>query len=87
MAPSGAASIASRVVGVIRDRVLAATFGAGPELDAYYAAFRLPDALYTLLVFGTLSAGFIPVFAETFEKGGKEKALASPYLIVSSANR
>ncbi len=72
----GAASIASRVVGVIRDRVLAATFGAGPELDAYYAAFRLPDALYTLLVFGTLSAGFIPVFAETFEKGGKEKALA-----------
>lgn len=57
-----AASLVSRVLGVVRDRVLASTFGAGDVLDAYYAAFRLPDLLYNLLVVGALSAGFIPVF-------------------------
>jgi len=59
----GAASMASRFVGVVRDRVLASTFGAGHDLDAYYAAFRVPDFLYTLIILGALSAGFIPVFA------------------------
>lgn len=70
----GAASVASRVVGVFRDRVLASTFGAGSELDAYYAAFRLPDLLYTLIILGALSAGFIPVFAEYLETKGSDEA-------------
>lgn len=70
----GAASVASRVVGVLRDRVLASTFGAGNALDAYYAAFRLPDLLYTLIILGALSAGFIPVFAEYLETKGSDEA-------------
>lgn len=57
-----AASLASRFIGIVRDRMLSSTFGAGPELDAYYAAFRAPDLLYNLLVLGAISAGFIPVF-------------------------
>jgi putative peptidoglycan lipid II flippase len=68
----GAASLASRIVGVLRDRVLASTFGAGNTLDAYYAAFRVPDFLYNLVVLGALSAAFIPVFTEylqTKERG------------------
>ena len=58
----GAASLISRVLGVFRDRVLAGEFGAGIELDMYYAAFRIPDLVFNLLVLGALSAGFIPVF-------------------------
>lgn len=70
----GGASLASRVIGVLRDRVLAANFGAGDALDAYYAAFRLPDLLYTLIILGALSAGFIPVFAEYLETKGQDEA-------------
>ncbi len=70
----GIASIASSIVGVLRDHTLAATFGAGPALDAYYAAFRVPDFLYTLIIMGALSTGFIPVFSEYLETKSKDEA-------------
>lgn len=63
-----AASLVSRVVGVLRDRILAGEFGAGSELDIYYAAFRLPDLLFQLLILGALSAGFIPIFTSLLER-------------------
>ncbi len=66
------ASVVSRVLGVVRDRLLATTFGAGPSLDAYYAAFRLPDTLYHLIILGALSAGFVPLLADIQAKQGKE---------------
>jgi len=55
-------SLISRLLGVIRDRILAGQFGAGATLDIYYAAFRIPDLIYNLLVLGALSAVFIPIF-------------------------
>ncbi|MBI4143208.1 murein biosynthesis integral membrane protein MurJ [Candidatus Uhrbacteria bacterium] len=55
-------SLASRVLGLVRDRLLAGTFGAGPTLDAYYAAFRIPDLLFNLLGLGALTAAFLPVY-------------------------
>lgn len=58
----GAASLVSRLLGVFRDRILAGKFGAGDALDVYFAAFRIPDLVYNLLVVGALTAGFIPVF-------------------------
>ena len=58
----GATALASRVLGLIRDRMLAGTFGAGVDLDVYYAAFRIPDLIFSFLVLGALSAGFIPLF-------------------------
>ncbi len=64
----GAASLISRLLGLFRDRILAGTFGAGDELDIYYAAFRIPDLVYSLLVFGAISAGFIPVFISYLQK-------------------
>lgn len=64
-----AASIASRLLGLVRDRMLAGTFGAGDTLDIYYAAFRVPDLIYNLLITGALSAGFIPVFVSLWNKG------------------
>lgn len=68
----GAASFLSRVIGVVRDRIFAHQFGASEVLDAYYAAFRIPDLVYMLIVVGALSAGFIPVFLEFLEKDKKE---------------
>lgn len=70
----GAASLASRFLGIIRDRILAGQFGAGDILDTYYAAFRIPDLIYNLLVLGALSAGFIPIFTLLLEKEGRAKA-------------
>ena len=63
----GGTALASRVLGLLRDRLLAGTFGAGPELDMYYAAFRIPDLIFTFLVLGALSAGFIPFFTERYK--------------------
>ena len=71
-------SVASRLLGIVRDHILAGSFGAGAELDIYYAAFRVPDFIYNLVVLGALSAGFIPVFSEMIKRsetviGEKEK--------------
>ena len=58
----GGFSLVSRLLGILRDRILAGQFGAGDTLDIYYAAFRLPDLIFNLLILGALSAGFIPIF-------------------------
>ncbi len=58
----GLASFVSRLIGIIRDRLFAHHFGAGDILDTYYAAFRIPDLVYNLIIVGALSAGFIPIF-------------------------
>ena len=68
------AGIASRLFGFLRDRILAAQFGAGDTLDAYYAAFRIPDLLYSFLVLGALSAAFIPVFTEFYAQKKEHQA-------------
>jgi putative peptidoglycan lipid II flippase len=60
------ATLASRFVGLLRDRIFAHYFGAGPIMDAYYAAFKIPDLVYNLLIIGALSAGFIPAFTKLF---------------------
>lgn len=69
------ASILSRVMGLVRDRILLSTFGAGSVLDVYYSAFRIPDLLFNLLVLGALSASFIPIFLSQVEEHGRAKGL------------
>ncbi len=54
--------ILSRILGLLRDRILSAHYGAGDILDVYYAAFRIPDFIFELLIVGSFSAAFIPVF-------------------------
>ncbi len=51
------------VAGLFRNMVIAYEFGIGANLDAYYAAFRLPDLLFTIVAGGALATAFIPVFA------------------------
>ena len=59
------ATLLSRVLGFVRDLIIARTFGAGTTTDAFFAAFRLPNMLRELLGEGALSAAFIPVFTES----------------------
>ncbi|NMB56531.1 murein biosynthesis integral membrane protein MurJ [Candidatus Beckwithbacteria bacterium] len=61
--------LASRILGLVRDRLLSSTFFGGQEwqLDVYFAAFRIPDMIFQLLVMGALSAAFIPVFSSSLK--------------------
>jgi len=68
----GVASLMSRIIGMLRDRVFAHYYGAGNVMDSYYAAFKIPDLVYSLLIIGALSAGFIPVFIEVMKKNKEE---------------
>jgi putative peptidoglycan lipid II flippase len=63
------AYLLSRLLGLLRDRLLIAHFGVGPTLDAYMAAFSLPDLLFTLLVSGAFAVTFIPVFTKEMSRG------------------
>ncbi len=67
----------SVLLGVTRDHLLAKTFGATAgtgiyDLDVYYAAFRIPDLIYNLLILGVVSAAFIPIFTQ-YKKTGDSK--------------
>lgn len=72
----GVASLLSRIVGLVRERVLTTTFGAGDTFDAFVAAFRIPDLIFNLVVIGALSAAFIPLFTAKLvqKKQGKSPA-------------
>lgn len=75
--------LVSRLLGLLRDRLLAGRFFSGSEwqLDVYFAAFRLPDMIFQLLVIGALSAAFIPVFSEYLEKDKNEAHLVASSII------
>src|SRR3989338_3368804 len=78
------AALASRVLGLVRDRILAGMFGAGDELDIYFAAFRIPDLVYNIVIAGAVSSAFIPVFMAVHSKNKNEAwNLASNFLNVS----
>jgi putative peptidoglycan lipid II flippase len=65
---------ASAILGLMRDRLLAARFGLDATLDAYFAAFSVPDLMFYLLVSGALAVTFIPVFSEKLATGNKKAA-------------
>lgn len=64
----------SMVLGIFRERLLVAKFYSccRAQLDVYYAAFRLPDLIFQLVVIGAISAAFIPVFSECLTKDKNE---------------
>jgi len=62
----------SALLGLLRDRLLAGTFGAGKELDVYYAAFTVPDFVALILIFGAISAAVIPIFSSYLVKSKEE---------------
>ncbi|MCY4262957.1 MAG: murein biosynthesis integral membrane protein MurJ, partial [Candidatus Dadabacteria bacterium] len=64
----------SRIVGYLRDVVVAALFGAGIQTDAFYVAFRIPNLLRRLFAEGSLAAVFVPIFSEYIESGDRKRA-------------
>lgn len=77
------ASLVSRLLGVIRDRLIASEFGASTLLDSYYAAFRIPDFIFNLLILGALSSAFIPVFTTYLSKKDKSKAVDLVHVVMT----
>jgi len=67
-------SLATKFLGILRDHLLAKFFGAGADLDVYYAAFRLPDFIMNLLILGVVSAGLIPIMSKYLcQESGRDK--------------
>jgi putative peptidoglycan lipid II flippase len=68
------ATIISRLTGLLRETTLAALFGASGSMDAFVAAFRIPNLLRDLFAEGALSAAYVPTFTEKLKKEGKDEA-------------
>ncbi|MBW2664602.1 MAG: murein biosynthesis integral membrane protein MurJ [Deltaproteobacteria bacterium] len=69
----GGATLFSRILGVIRDMIIACFFGAGGASDAFFVAFRIPNLFRRLFAEGSLSIAFIPVFMEYLARQGKDE--------------
>ena len=65
-------TLVSRLMGFLRDLFLASQLGASTQTDIYFTAFRIPDLIYNLLILGTLSAAFIPIFTDYYSKHKSE---------------
>ena len=70
----GGATSASRVLGFLREVLIAASLGAGPVADVFYAAFGFPNLFRRLFAEGAFNSAFIPLFAKELETGGLEAA-------------
>lgn len=68
------ATLISRVLGYVRDMIIAHLFGARAAADAFFVAFRIPNLMRRLTAEGAMTAAFIPVFTETLGKKGKKEA-------------
>ena len=71
---AGLATLASRILGLARESVFAALFGAGNELDAFLVAFRIPNLARDLFAEGAMSSAFVPTFARYVTVRGKTDA-------------
>lgn len=65
-------SVAAKILGLVRDAVFSNKFGTNEIVDSYFAAFRIPDFIFNLLILGTFSVAFIPVFSEYVLKDRKK---------------
>lgn len=68
------AYLASRILGYIRTAVISTQFGASPDLDSYFAAFRIPDAIFQLVAAGAVASALIPIVTELLVKGEQARA-------------
>ncbi|MBN2126300.1 MAG: murein biosynthesis integral membrane protein MurJ, partial [Deltaproteobacteria bacterium] len=67
-------TLLSRILGLVRDMVVAGFFGAGMAADAFFVAFRIPNLLRRLFAEGSLTIAFIPVFTEYLRQRSREEA-------------
>jgi putative peptidoglycan lipid II flippase len=70
----GAATMLSRIMGMVRDMVVSRLFGAGLYTDAFFAAFQIPNMLRRFFAEGALTSAFVPTFSEWYTKKGEDEA-------------
>lgn len=75
IATVGGWTMVSRVLGFVRDAMMAAVLGAGPAAEAFVVAFRLPNLFRRLFAEGALNAALVPIYAKRLEQDGKESAV------------
>jgi putative peptidoglycan lipid II flippase len=80
----GVATMTSRVLGVARETVMAALFGAGTAMDAFNVAFRVPNLLRDLFAEGAMTAAFVPTFTRTLAERGREAAWRLGNLVINA---
>jgi putative peptidoglycan lipid II flippase len=83
-AAAAAATMSSRVLGLVREMVLAQYFGTTAAMAAYNVAFRIPNLLRDLFAEGAMSAAFVPTFTKYLHASGKEAAWRLANLVVNS---
>lgn len=72
-------TMVSRVLGFVRDTLIARTFGAGMATDAFFIAFKLPNLLRRIFAEGAFSQAFVPILAEyKSQKGRRPPARSLP---------
>lgn len=74
VATVGALTMASRLLGFVRDMLVAALLGAGPVADAFFVAFKFPNFFRRLFAEGAFAAAFVPMFAGTLAARGRDEA-------------
>jgi putative peptidoglycan lipid II flippase len=80
----GAATMLSRVLGLLREQLFAALVGAGGLADAFVVAFRIPNLLRDLFAEGALSAAFVPTFTDTLRNRSRAEAFALANRVVNT---
>lgn len=70
----GSATVTSRLLGFVRDILIAAALGTGTVADAFFVAFRLPNLFRRLFAEGAFASAFVPLYAKTVEAEGEERA-------------
>ena len=80
----GLATLGSRVLGLVREQIMASLFGAGLATDAFNVAFRIPNLLRDLFAEGALSSAFVPTFTTLHEKEGESAAWAFARQLMST---
>ena len=70
----GTATLTSRVLGLVRDQLLAFLFGAGNAMDAFNVAYRIPNLMRDLFAEGAMSSAFVPTFTQRLAADGKSAA-------------
>jgi putative peptidoglycan lipid II flippase len=73
----------SRVLGLVRDMVLANFFGSGMAADAFFVAFRIPNLLRRLFAEGTLTIAFIPIFTEYLTNKSKKESFELARIVLT----
>ncbi len=74
----------SRILGLVRDALIANFFGSGMAADAFFVAFRIPNLLRRLFAEGSFSVAFIPVFTEYLQARSRQEALVLARVVLTS---